>query len=173
MSGFSGWLSVSLLDLDFVCGSSWKQLARWQGMKELPGSSLMLPSRRPADSLHGPPSPALPGGLRPAQGPLCDVGCPIKANASWIPRPNFPPESLSFTALAEGEGCQRIRFHSAHTDCLALCLFLALAKPWVEGAEAARGVCVGFHLSIFHSNREGLIQGMDIDFTKQFLNILK
>lgn len=90
MSGFSGWLSVSLLDLDFVCGSSWKQLARWQGMKELPGSSLMLPSRRPADSLHGPPSPALPGGLRPAQGQLCDVGCPIKANASWIPRPNFP-----------------------------------------------------------------------------------
>ncbi len=59
-------------------------------MKELRGSSLMLPSRRPAGSLRGPPSPALPGGLRPAQGPLCDVGCPIKANASWILRPSFP-----------------------------------------------------------------------------------
>ena len=92
LSGFSGWLFVYLScgKLCFVCGSSWKQSAGWQGMKELPGSSLMLPSRRPADSLHGPPSPALPGGLRPAQGPLCDVGCLIKANASWIPRPSFP-----------------------------------------------------------------------------------
>lgn len=84
------FVSLSLLDLHFVCGSSWKQSACWQGMKELPGSSPTLPSRRPSDSLRGPPSPALPGGLRPAQGSLCDVGCPIKANASWIPRPSFP-----------------------------------------------------------------------------------
>lgn len=83
-------LSFSLLELCFVSWSSWKHSAGWQEMKALPGSSLMLPSRRPADFLHGPPSPALPGGLRPAQGLLCDVGCPIKASASWIPRPSFP-----------------------------------------------------------------------------------
>lgn len=62
-------------------------------------------------------------------------GLPNKSQCELDSQAQLPPESLSFTALAEGEGCQGIRFHSAHTDCLTLCLFLAVATPWVDGVS--------------------------------------
>lgn len=123
-------LSVSLFpSVCFVCGSSWKQSACWQRMKEVPGSSLMLPSHRsPADSLRRPLSPALLGGLRPAQGFPCDVGSLIKARASWIPRSSFPLSLYLLTSLAGPEGCQRLGFHLAPEDCVTLCFCFAMAK---------------------------------------------
>lgn len=142
----------------FVCWSSWKKSAGWQRMKELPGSSLILSSRHPTDSLRRPPSPALPSGLRPAQGPLCDVGWLIKANASCIPRPSFPLSLYLSQHWLRVRAARELGF-TLLTQTVSL--FASLAKPWVVGGGAARGVCVclllGFYLSIFHSNQDGLI----------------
>lgn len=102
-------LSVGPVGRNLLAGREWK-------------SSLVhlwcSPAAVRADSLHGPLSPALPGGLRPAQGPLCDVGCPIKADTSCIPRPSFPLSLYLSQRWLSEKACQRIRFQPAHTDCL-------------------------------------------------------
>lgn len=140
-------------------------------MKELPGSSLMLPSRRPADSHHGPPSPALPGGLRPAQGPLCDVGCPIKANASWIPRPSFPLSLYLSQHWLRVRAARELGFtRLTQTVSLFASAWLWQNHGWKELEECVRAV--EFLYLHFPSKSEDLI-GIDIDFTKLFLNFLK
>ena len=75
-------LSVGPVGSSLPAGSEWK-------------SSLVhpwcSPSCRRAHSLYRPLSPALLGGLRPTQGPLCDVGCPIKDNPiAGFPGPSPP-----------------------------------------------------------------------------------